>query len=233
MNRKEPKENQEEDAQGQEKPKVIEPALWRLKTWFPDLTDTQENKLRGFQQELIRFNGRMNLISPRSERESDSVHFADSIIGGRLVLKNSGAEEVYDLGSGNGLPGLVMAILDSQRKFVLIDKDARKVEFIRHVSSQLGLKNVSAQQKRVEELAPGSISVAVSRAMAPISKALLMTRKSFDSGGAFFFFKGENWVKEIADIPTQLCGHWSPNLVDEYSLPDRASKLAIIMASKT
>ena len=65
---------------------------WRIPQWFDDLSDESLNRLKMFHMELISFNGRINLISPRTERNSDIIHFADSITAARCLLEQSDAQ---------------------------------------------------------------------------------------------------------------------------------------------
>lgn len=205
---------------------------WRILEWFPDISSAVSEKLRLFHVELLHFNKTINLISPRTEKTADLVHFADSIIGSRLVLENSKGPEIYDFGSGNGFPGLVLAAMAPDRKIFMIEKDTRKVEFLKHVIGRMGLTNASVFSLRVEDLKPDSIQIAVSRGFAPVSKALITTRSTFRVGGQYFHMKGDGWVREVAEIPTQICTIWSPRLLSEYTLPDGSAKLSMVLTTK-
>ncbi|MCB0341530.1 MAG: 16S rRNA (guanine(527)-N(7))-methyltransferase RsmG [Pseudobdellovibrionaceae bacterium] len=205
---------------------------WRIASWFPDLPDELVGRLRVFQAELLRFNGRINLVSPRTEAQSDLIHFADSILGGRIVLEHTKNERIYDIGSGNGFPGLVMALLARERQFVLVEKDGRKSEFLRHIAGRMELKNVDIQTVRFEELAPQSISCAVSRGFASVSRAVMTARSCCSKGCEYFHFKSENWSTEIAEMPSQLCAFWEPSLVGTYTLPTRTTQMAIVLTKK-
>ncbi|MCB0356582.1 MAG: class I SAM-dependent methyltransferase, partial [Bdellovibrionales bacterium] len=126
---------------GDNKEKSLKPKkYWRVPEFFPELSKEQQEKLLAYQTELIHFNGRINLISARTEQEADIIHMADCIKASQLILKGSQQKEIFDIGSGNGLPGIVMAILDAERKIVVVDKDARKMEFLKHLCSRLDLK---------------------------------------------------------------------------------------------
>lgn len=206
---------------------------WRIDKWFPELTEDVLQKLQVFHYELIHFNSVLNLISPRTEMDADQVHFADCIIGGKCVLDNTSQQEIYDFGSGNGLPGLVMAAMAPQRKFILIDVDKRKAEFIKHASFRMGLENVKVLSGRVEDLPEGSVGCAVSRGFANIGKSILAARKVAKSKCEYFHFKGDGWVREVAIIPTQLCAFWEPELLKQYELPLNGPRLSIIRTKKS
>jgi len=214
------------------KQSVLENKEWRLREWFQRLSDNALSQLKLYQVELLRFNQRINLISSKTEKNADLVHFADSIMGSELLLKNSEAEVIHDIGSGNGFPGLVLAVLAPERRIVAIDSDARKIEFIKHVAASLGLKNVEARQSRLEDLPADSVECAVSRAFSSISKSILLSRKASMMGADYFHFKGDAWVRELADIPSQICSVWAPRLIGEYVLPDKTTRLALIATKK-
>jgi 16S rRNA (guanine527-N7)-methyltransferase len=211
---------------------LVDGRFWRLGKWFPELTPVQLEKLQIYHAELIKFNGRINLISPRSERTADLFHFADCILGARAVLKRTAKKEIYDLGSGNGLPGIVFGVLAPDRQMVLVDADARKVEFLKHIATRLNLSNVRTINGRLEDIAEGSIHAAVSRGLASISKALLMARKASAVGCEFYHFKGETWPNEVAEMPSQILAHWEPKEIDNYDLPEGSVTLTVVQTRR-
>jgi 16S rRNA (guanine527-N7)-methyltransferase len=207
-------------------------ALWRIPKWFPKLSPDMQETLKKFHAELLNFNAKINLIGRGTERDADEAHFADAISGSELLLKHSKAETIYDIGSGNGLPGIAMAILDLHRKLILVEVDERKGEFLKQVIHRLGLKNVSVKIERFEKLPESSIEAAVSRGFASISRTLLMGNKQMAPKSSYYHMKTNNWSREIAEMPSQLCAIWSPELVGEYSLPDTQARRAVVVTKK-
>ena len=205
---------------------------WRIEKWFPELSKEVVAQLRAYHAELIFFNGRMNLISPRTEKTADLLHVADGIVGGRAVLNASSSKEIFDIGSGNGVPGIIMAALAPERKFVLVDADARKVEFLKHCIARATLKNCQAVHARLEDLPENSITCAVTRGVASLSKVLIMCRRAASSNCEFFHFKGRSWATEVAEIPSQLLASWDPVLVSDYMLPEGDANLSIILTKR-
>ncbi len=205
---------------------------WRVSEYVKDVDARILSNLETFYFEILRYNQRLSLIPKKSELEGDIVNVLDCIIGSRLILAQSKAAVIYDLGSGNGLPGIVMALLDPQRKLVLVDADIRKVEFLKLMVTQLSLKNVAAVHKKLEDLEEGSISCAVSRGFSTISKCLLLTRKIVRLDGEFYHFKGSSWAREVAAMPSQVCTFFSPRLAGEYELPVVATKMGVICTKK-
>lgn len=212
----------------EEKPKK----QWRLVRWFPELSEDQHRKLRMFHVELIHFNGRMNLISNRSEKEADLVHFADCLLASQSILSSTSKQEIFDIGSGNGLPGIIMAILDPSRKIIMVDKDARKIEFLKHVIGRLNLVNTLAIHARLEDLPDGSVHCAVSRGFASIGKSLVVCRRVAADDMEYFHLKSDGWVKEAAEIPPQICRFWEPKLVAKYDLPENYGYMCLVVTNK-
>lgn len=205
---------------------------WRIDQWFPDLSPELRANLKKYHEELLKFNKTLSLVGVKTIPMADAIHFADSILASRLLQKDLKCDEVYDFGSGNGFPGIILAMMMPKIKFHLVDSDARKGEFLKHMSNLLGLKNTNVLIRAVESLPAGSIRCAVSRDFAPLSKAMLMTRKQFPVGGLYYHLKGEEWATEIADIPTQLCSYWQPSLLGEYKLPVGEVKFAVVKTEK-
>ncbi len=205
---------------------------WRIVELFPELKGDVDEKLRAYFLELVRFNGRINLISARTEEHGDLIHIADSIYAAKMILKKSTHKQIYDIGSGNGLPGIIIALLDPSRQVILIDKDARKIEFLKHVAARIGMKNITAMQKRIEELPEDSVHCCVSRGFASISKSILTLRKCCSKGAEYYHMKSESWVREIAQIPTQVISFWEPELIGEYKLPMIESQFAVVLTRK-
>jgi 16S rRNA (guanine527-N7)-methyltransferase len=208
-------------------------ALWRLPEWFPQLPESILDQLKIYHGELLKFNLKLNLISRNTERESDETHFADSLFATDAVLKKDIAGPIHDIGSGNGLPGLVMALRAPDREFFLVESDSRKCEFVKHMIHVLKLQNVTVMNMRLESLKAEEIKNGISRGFASISKTLLLLNRSFPKGGKFFHLKGANWSSEIAEIPSQLISVWSPELVDEYSLPATQARRAVVCTTKS
>jgi len=206
---------------------------WRVNEWFPDLGPETLGKLKSFHEELIKFNRTLSLISAKTVFVADALHFADSINASKAIVdSHPQMDKIFDLGSGNGFPGIVMAILYPKVQVVLVDVDQKKCEFLSHVASLLGLKNVSVLNKNIETLEDGLVKYAVCRGFANISRTLLLTRKLMSKGAQLFHMKGEEWGMEVSEIPTQLCSQWSPSLVGEYKLPVGTVKFAVVKTDK-
>lgn len=206
---------------------------WRLKTWFPKLDEKTHQNLKQYFVELQKFNKVINLISGKSMLHADAIHFADSILASQAVRPNINKNNyLYDIGSGNGFPGLIYAILYPDQKMILIDSDQRKCEFLKHIADQLGLLNVVVQNKKIEHIPPESIEQAICRGFSPLPKALLSLRKVIQKEGSVFHLKSAEWAIEVSQIPIQLCSIWQPTLETKYTLPIGGIEMFVVKTTK-
>lgn len=213
-----------------------ENVLWRVPKWFPDLSEEVLKKLKAYHSDLIRYNSKVNLIGRQTEREADEQHFSDCISACQIVFKSLGdAKQVYDLGSGNGLPGIVLGILaedfNPTLEVKLVDSDERKCEFLKQMVFSLKLSKVEVLNTRVEDVQE-KIPVAITRGYASVSKVALVCKDVVAQGGQVFHMKGSNWVREVGEMPSQLCAFWAPQLAGEYSLPLSQARRAVVSTQK-
>ena len=212
---------------------VASPIHWRLETWFSDLDKSVHANLKKLNDELVKANQTMSLIPAKTIPFADALHFADSILAAKIIQSdNPGIDEIYDLGSGNGFPGLVSAILFPKVRHVLVELDEKKCEYLRHCVKAIGLTNVKVMAVNIEAMDANSIRFGMCRGLFNISKAILMTRRSFVKGATLYHIKSENWSMEVGEIPTQLCSVWSPALVKEYKLPVGEVRFAVVKTDK-
>jgi 16S rRNA (guanine527-N7)-methyltransferase len=205
---------------------------WRVGEWFKDLGPEKLDKLSFFHEELLKFNQTINLIGVKTIPQADVIHFGDCIIGARHIVPLVTNREIWDIGSGNGFPGLVMGIIYPDLKVNLVDADQRKCEFLKHVAGKLAIQNIQVLNTQIEKIPDNSVTFGVCRGFASISKALLGLRKVFKKGGILFHFKGEEWFTEVSGMATQLCTIWKAGLVTQYRLPATEVEYAIVRTDK-
>lgn len=208
-------------------------ALWRIDEWFLDIEPQKRELLKAFREELLRFNHAINLVSVKSLPLLDLLHFSDSILASRIIAESTKIDEIHDIGSGNGFPGIVFAILYPEIKVNLVEVDQRKAEFLKHVAAQLKLSNIKVLTQSFESLPAESVRFGVSRGFASVSKSIMSGRRVFSESGVYFHLKSEGWASEIAAIPVQLCSYWTPGLVKEYQLPVGDVHFAVVKTTKT
>ncbi|MFZ3230112.1 MAG: RsmG family class I SAM-dependent methyltransferase [Pseudobdellovibrio sp.] len=209
------------------------PYNWRLKTWFPELSDIIHSKFETHFDLIIKNNSSAGLIPSKTLLNCDLVHFADSINASHSVFKKINKNEaLYDFGSGSGFPGLVYSVLYPDQKIILVEENARKVNFLKETILALKLTNVSVVNLKVDLLPEGSVFQAICRGYKPLPLALLSLRKIVKTGGVVFHLKADEWSQELSEIPSQLCSSWLPGLVNNYQLPITDINLFIIRTDK-
>ena len=114
------------------------------------LTDLQKDQLIQLVQLLNKWNKAYNLTSVRDPQEMLVKHILDSIV----VSPYLQGDRFIDVGTGPGLPGLPLAIINPTKQFVLLDSLGKRISFIRNAVRELGLTNVEPVLSRVEEYQP-------------------------------------------------------------------------------
>jgi 16S rRNA (guanine527-N7)-methyltransferase len=208
------------------------PVNWRIPDWFKGIDAGQRERLKKFFAALCEENKTINLVSAKSLVVADAVHFADSILASNAIMGSGQIDEIYDLGSGNGFPGMVLAILFPKTKVKLVEFDSRKAECLRRIADSLRFSNVEVICRKVEDLPDRSIRFGVTRGFGPISKTIFAARKPFAKGAMYFHIKGDEWAREVAEIPTQLCSFWLPSLMADYKLPIGSAQFFIVATKK-
>ncbi len=124
------------------------PVLW---SWFPDITETQWEKLKEYTALLREWNAKINLVSRKDMDRLETKHLAHCLTITKF-LRLMPKARILDVGTGGGLPGIPMAICYPQAKFTLIDSIAKKTMVVEDIAQRLNLLNVDVRRGRVEEL---------------------------------------------------------------------------------
>jgi 16S rRNA (guanine527-N7)-methyltransferase len=120
---------------------------------------------------------------------------------------------LLDVGSGGGLPGVLIAVLCPQLQVSCVDTVGKKTAFVRQVAVELGLHNLRAEHARVERL-PEIYDVITSRAFATLADFVELTRERLAPGGLWMAMKGKRPEEEIAALPEDVeAFHVEPLLV--------------------
>lgn len=156
-------------------------------------------KLSEFVETLVKWNGKINLIGRATEAQIWERHIQDSVqIFG---LRPKGAQVWADLGSGGGLPGIVVGIMlaeaEPQCQLHLVESDARKATFLREAARVLGL-TAEVHNERIEKLPSMNADIVSARALAPLGDLCGFAAHHMVRGGTAIFPKGETWENEVA-----------------------------------
>ncbi|MEO1220160.1 MAG: 16S rRNA (guanine(527)-N(7))-methyltransferase RsmG [Pseudomonadota bacterium] len=160
-----------------------------------------KGRLQLYVELLLKENQRQNLISKPSEASLWVRHLADSAqLLEHIDPRDHSADcpgPWMDLGSGPGLPGLVLAILRPEQPFVLVESRARRVEFLENCVSRLGLANCDVLGERLERVEPFSAWVISARAFAPLEKLLRLSAPFSTNETRFLLPKGRSAAHEL------------------------------------
>ncbi|MFZ2652158.1 MAG: 16S rRNA (guanine(527)-N(7))-methyltransferase RsmG [Burkholderiaceae bacterium] len=167
------------------------------------LSSRQLDALLAYLDLLARWNATYNLTSVNKPSDMLTRHLADCLAILPPLRRQLGEPlkaRILDVGSGAGLPGVVLAIAAPQTSLLCMDKVGKKVAFIRQVAAELGLGNLRAEQSRIESLKAGLFDVIVSRAFASLSDFVEMTIPHLTGEGVWLAMKGSRPAGELIAI---------------------------------
>ena len=162
-----------------------------------DVSRETSERLQIFSKTLEKWNPRINLVSNNSLRELWTRHILDSV---QVFDIPTLGTSWLDIGSGGGLPGLIVAILAAEHApdmtVTLIESDQRKCAFLRNVARECGV-TVSVKSQRIEAVEKMRADVLSARALADLSDLLLFSERHLSNSGTAVFPKGASWKKEV------------------------------------
>ncbi|KZN35957.1 16S rRNA methyltransferase [Pseudoalteromonas luteoviolacea S2607] len=162
------------------------------------LTENQKQQLVDYVGLLDKWNKAYNLTSVRDPKEMMIKHILDSLV----VAPHLTGKHYIDVGTGPGLPGIVLAIALPDTEFVLLDSLGKRVRFLTQVKHALGLKNVTPVQSRVEEYQPSvKLDGVLSRAFASLQDMVQWCTHLIDTSGRFLALKGMYPQDELDNLP--------------------------------
>ena len=160
-----------------------------------DVSLEAQQKLLQYLSLLSKWNKVYNLTAVRDPLEMVTLHLLDSL----SVLPHIQAKSLLDVGSGGGLPGIVLAICLPQLKITTIDTVQKKTIFMRQVKGELGLNNLDVVHARVENYQPGKkFEAIISRAFSEIPLFIRLTRHLLINNGQLLAMKGVVPHQELA-----------------------------------
>jgi 16S rRNA (guanine527-N7)-methyltransferase len=163
------------------------------------ITSAQQQQLLNYLATLYKWNKTYNLSGLEKLEEMLVLHLFDSL----TVLPYIQAERVADVGSGAGLPGLVLAICQPETQFFLMDSNGKKTRFLFQAALGLGLRNVQAIHTRIEDYAMvPQVAIVISRAFASVRLFIESSQHLLSADGAMLAMKGQYPASEIAELPT-------------------------------
>lgn len=173
------------------------------------LSDQQAILVSDYLSLLNKWNKTHNLTAITSPKEQVYKHIIDSL----SVASEIHGENIIDVGTGPGLPGIPLSIFLPNKKFVLVDCILKRVNFLQHVIRSLGLTNAQAFHQRVEKAKPASFGAefaqgfdtVISRAFSSIKSFIETSGHLLAQDGVILAMKGAYPADELAEIPQDFC----------------------------
>lgn len=165
-----------------------------------ECSEEQYDKLATLVELLAKWNNALNLTAIREIDKMVVLHILDSAVVSPLISDKG--KNIADVGTGAGFPGLVLAILNPQKHFTLIDSVAKKLSFVRTAMVSLGLKNVTIINDRCENIkVEQKFDCILSRAFAPLCKIIEWCENLIDDNGLFVAMKANLEEGELNELP--------------------------------
>ena len=166
-----------------------------------DVSPAQQDKLMDYLALMFKWNAVYNLTSLRDPMQMVTHHLLDSLAA---VPAFATAHNVLDVGSGGGLPGIVLAIVRPDMKVSMIDTVHKKTAFLTQVKAELSLTNVTVYTARVEQLqVSDKFDVITSRAFADLSDFVNWSCHVLADGGRYIALKGVAPKDEQERLPAE------------------------------
>lgn len=164
-------------------------------------SDDIQNQLLRYLEMLEKWNRVFNLTAVREAKEMVFRHILDSLSVNTYLHGN----RILDVGTGAGLPGIPLAMVNPNKQFVLLDSNSKKTRFLTQTVFELKIPNVEVVHSRAEVYHPEEcFDSIISRAFASIKVMLATTQHLICKHGHFLAMKGVYPEEEIQDIPEEF-----------------------------
>ena len=185
-------------------------------------TEKQLKQLEKFYELLIEWNQKINLTRITSKEEVYLKHFYDSLTLNRVVdLKNT--NNLCDIGTGAGFPGIVLKIIFPNIKITLIDSLQKRVNYLNIVIKELGLEKIEAIHMRGEDF-KGNFDV-----VANIEKLVNYTMHLVAKDGIFVAMKGDIANELTPEVEQELNKKYKIIKIEKFLLPLEESKRSLVV----
>ena len=150
-------------------------------------------KLLIYKDLLIKWNKVFNLISVNSVDEIVTHHFLDCL----AVVSFIEGKNILDVGSGAGLPGIIISLCYPEKNITLVDSVGKKTAFLKQTCAELNLSNITVINKRVEDITTNKLfDSIIARAFAEMQVLIDLTRHLIEDNGAWYGMKSKKINEE-------------------------------------
>lgn len=176
-----------------------------ITTYFPELTKKQRIQFRQLEDLYTIWNAQINVISRKDIDELYLRHVLHSLAIAKIILFKPKAR-ILDVGTGGGFPGIPLAILFPEVRFVLVDSIGKKIKVVQEIIDALELQNVTAIHARAEKV-KGEFDFVVSRAVTNMDTFYNWVRKKVrtihrhEMKNGILYLKGGDLIEELSNFP--------------------------------
>jgi 16S rRNA (guanine527-N7)-methyltransferase len=194
------------------------------------LSTRQIDKLLDYLALLVKWNSVYNLTSVRDPQQMVIQHLLDAM---SALFAFKGAKKVLDVGTGGGLPGIVIAIwameAEPEMQVHLIDTVKKKTAFLTQVKAELGLEQVTVHSGHVEKLASeNTFDVITSRAFAELIDFVKLSGHLLEQDGSMVALKGKMPEEEIQRLPLA----WRVEKIESLTVPGMQAERHLVWIKK-
>lgn len=195
-----------------------------------EISATQEETLLTYLEQLQRWNRSYNLTAVREPGQMLIQHVFDSLAIVPLLKKELYKYTVdpiiVDVGSGAGLPGVVLAVMCPDTVIHCVDTVEKKATFIRYVAGVLRLPNLQAHHARVEQLPPFEADIVVSRAFSSLADFVRLAGMHASAQGQLLAMKGREPTEEIEELTNTTS--WRVDRIDPLQVPQLEARRCLV-----
>jgi 16S rRNA (guanine527-N7)-methyltransferase len=167
-------------------------------------TGEQVAELGHYLDLLQRWNATYNLTAVRDRDAMLTQHLADCLAVVAPLQRHADHGRLLDVGSGGGLPGVVIAVMLPDWSVTCVDAVGKKMAFVRQVAGALPLPNLRAEHVRIEALKAPPFDIITSRAFADLADFTRLTRRHLAPAGVWMAMKGKVPDGEIDALPADV-----------------------------
>jgi 16S rRNA (guanine527-N7)-methyltransferase len=199
------------------------------------VTSQQLNQLLDYIEQLQRWNRSYNLTAIRDPEQMLTQHILDClavVAPLKRATDRSGLQEptILDVGSGAGLPGVVLAIMLPAAKITCVDAVEKKMAFVRQMYGVLGVSNLSATHARIETLTR-QYDVVISRAFASLSDFALNSGACVSLNGELVAMKARPTEQEFAELVSNTA--WTVANIEPLHVPELQAQRCLVWMHRT